>query len=674
MSSNGVVSLVIPVTSADADVGELLRAYSRSLGHAGRAHEFVFVLDGVGGSVERNLRELAATFPLKVVRLQGGGLGESIALSAGVDRAAGDIILNVPQYLQSEPDDLVKVIQALESGAEFVATWRQPRIDPWLNRLQSQLFNWLLRGLMGIQFHDLNSSVRGMRRRVLEEVNVYGELYRFLPVLAMRQGFKTVEVKVRHRQEHGREGFYGVGVYLRRLLDILAITFLTRFTQRPLRFFGMVGLVMMALGLALSAQPLYQKLVQDRSAQEPILVLGAILVAFGIQFIGFGLVGEIIIFTRASNLRDYKVEEEIAEPEPTPAVAEPAAPVDGQPVRARELLPGEDARWDAFVRAQPDASFFHLSGWRRVVETTFHHRPLYFVAEQGRQWLGVLPLFLVKSPFLGRNLVSIPYGVYGGVLADRADAREVLAQVAAAHGRQLGAAYVELRHVQRLFPASPESDLYVTFRKELPRDPAEVLPAIPKRARAEVRRARDRFHLTFDESRDIDEFFALFAANKRRLGSPALPRRWFRAIADEFGSLAVLHAVRDPQGAALAAVLSFCSGDALCAYYSGSQHHARDTGVNDFVYSKLMEWAVAKGFRTFDFGRSRRDTGPAAFKKNMGFAPQSLHYEYLLLDPSAELPAFHPSNPRLRLPQRIWAHLPALLADRVGGRLSRYLP
>ena len=669
-----MVSLVIPVTSTDADILELLEGYGDTLVRAAQPHEFVFVLDGVGGSVERTLREHANKYPIKIVRLQGGGLGESIALSAGVDRAKGEFIINAPQYLQAEPEDLPKVIQALDSGADFVATWRHPRVDPWLNHLQSRFFNWVLRILMGVTFHDLNSSLRGMRRRVLEEVNVYGELYRFLPVLAMRQGFRTVEVKVRHREEKGRRGFYGIGVYLRRTLDILAITFLTRFTQRPLRFFGMLGIVAILIGLPMAVWPAVEKFIDGSTAARPILVAGTILIAFGVQLIGFGLVGEIIIFTQARNLTDYKIEEEVADPEEFVPEVVPAEPVEGLPLRVRELLPGEDSRWDAFVRHHPDGSFFHLSGWRKVIHDVFGHEPYCVVAEHGRQWLGVLPLFWVKSPFLGKNLVSMPYGVYGGVLGEREDVRELLLRAAADHGREVGASYIELRHAEPRFPDLPASDLYVTFTKELPSDPAEVMPGIPKKARAEVRKARNRHQLTLTESRDVAEFFELFSANKRRLGSPSLPRRWFLALVEEFGSLVVLHTARDPEGRALAAVMSFVFNGTVCAYYSGSRPEANRTGVNDFIYCGIMEWAASKGHKVFDFGRSRRDTGPASFKKNMGFVAHPLSYEYLLLKESAALPGFHPSNPKLKLPQQIWSRLPPAVASRLGGRLSRYLP
>ncbi|MEE9126462.1 MAG: glycosyltransferase, partial [Planctomycetota bacterium] len=294
------VSVVIPVTSADVSLGELVAGYSQPLAAAGYPHEVVVVLDGVAGRYEAEILELARSYPLKMVALHGGGLGESVALSAGAEHAHGELIVNVPQDLQAEPEDLLKVVRALESGNDVVATWRHPRVDPWLNRVQSRFFNWVMCLLMGANYHDLNSGMRGLRRQVMDEVSVYGEMYRFLPVFARRQGFKVVEVKVRHREERGRRGFYGVGVYIRRLLDITAVTFLTRFTQKPLRFFGMLGLLAILVGLALCIEPIYAKLIQGLSiADRPLFFMGTVLAAFGIQLIGFGLVGEIIIFTQA---------------------------------------------------------------------------------------------------------------------------------------------------------------------------------------------------------------------------------------------------------------------------------------------------------------------------------------------------------------------------------------
>lgn len=707
MDRDEFVSLVIPIDNPSIDVKALAAGYAAPFREHGYGYELVFVLDGVHGRVLEDLNALAAELPIKVVRLQGAGLGESIALSAGAARARGSLILSVPQYHQVEPEELLKVVQSLESGADFVATWRHPRVDPWLNRVQSTVFNWVLRVVMGIRFHDLNSGVRGMRRQVLDEVNVYGELFRFLPVLAQRQGFKVVEIKVRHREERGTIPFYGIGVYVRRVLDILAISFLTRFTQRPLRFFGILGVLAILIGVALSVEPLYAKAFEGESlANRPAFVLGVILAAFGVQLIGLGVIGEIIIFTQAGQMRDYKVEEvldgadvaidappvvddvdgaveSIQNGQPPVAAPEPVSLVDrdrtatrgqGLPLRVRELLPGEDARWDSFVRDHPQGSFFHLTGWRRVVEETFHHQPHYLVCERGRSWFGLLPLFFVRSPFIGKQLISVPYAVYGGVLVRDQEFQQPLLDAAAQHGRRLGASYLEMRHLDARPGDRVPYDLYVTFRKDLPASVAEVLPSIPKKARAEVRRARDRFNLTCETTDDVALFFELFADEKRRLGTPSLPLRWFQNLVEEFGNAIVIHVVKDPAGEPQCAVLSFLWRDTVYAYYSGSATESRGKGVSDFVYCQIMEWAIERGLRRFDFGRSRRDTGAAKFKENMGFVPEPLHYDFLLLRDGAKLPEFHPSNPKLEGPRKLWSKLPRGVASRIGGRLSRYLP
>ncbi len=709
-----LVSVVVAIAGPEAQPREVIDAFGNALVAGGYGCEFVVVLDGPGARFEQDLRDLGARWTVRIVRLEGGGLGESIALSAGVAKARGELVVNAPPYLQIEPDDVLKVVKALEAGADCVATWRHSRIDPWLNQLQSRFFNFVLRTIMKTPFHDLNSGTRGFRRHVLEEVAVYGELYRFLPVLAQRQGFRVVEVRVRHREEKGRAGFYGVGVYLRRLLDILAITFLTRFTQRPLRFFGNVGFASIAIGGSMTVWYLYTKIVLNEGlGDKPGFVFGTMLAAMGVMFIGFGLIGEIIIFTQAPNLRDFKVEDRVeggAKPPerpagelvtngaPPPVVAgdAPAPPtVQAEPavpehqLRVRELLPGEDSRWDSYVGRHALGTFFHRSGWSRVVTETFRHEPHHLVVEQGRRWLGVLPLFLAKSPFLGRNLISVPYAVYGGVLADDERAQAELLARAAALGRELKVGYVEMRHLELRAGDRPRSPLYVTFRCELPDTPEDVMLRIPKKARAEVRCARDpagpavvegsrkrreSFGIRVTDDGSVDELFALFADNKRRLGTPALPERWFQGLADEFGKAAVIHRAIDPRGRTLAAVMSFTFKDTVYAYYSGSLPRVEGTGVNNWIYCAIMEWAVERGYTRFDFGRSRVDSGPALFKKNMGFTPEPLHYEYLLIGAGAKIPDFHPSNPRLDLPRRLWSHMPMFLCNQLGSRLSRYIP
>ncbi|HET6203776.1 MAG TPA: glycosyltransferase [Planctomycetota bacterium] len=303
------VSVVVPVDDPGAEIEDLFRAFSQELARLGRSHEFVFVLDGVGGKPRALLEALKVECGnVKIVSLA-RRFGESVALSAGFERASGAVILTAPGYLQVDPVEVRRLLGAIEAGADFVTPWRHPRVDSLVNRLQSRLFNWLLRRTMRISFHDVNCIFRAMRRAVLEEITVYGDLYRFLPVLAERQGFRVVEIRVRHLKERGKSGFFGFGAYARRILDILAIMFLTKFTHRPLRFFGTIGLGLFLAGLGISAYATAEKFLGGPPLRErPILLLGVTLMMLGVQIVGFGLVGEIIIFTQARHLREYKVE------------------------------------------------------------------------------------------------------------------------------------------------------------------------------------------------------------------------------------------------------------------------------------------------------------------------------------------------------------------------------
>ncbi len=304
------VSVIVPVRTADAEIEQVVSALGNELTRLGRSWEMILVFDGSGGRALETGRRLSAERPesIRLVVLQ-HVFGDSISLSAGMEHARGRLIVTSPQYVQCDPAELGQMLAAIEAGADFVAPHRRPRIDPWLNRMQSALFNWLIRRIIHAHFHDLNCYFRVMRRQVPEQIQVYGDMYRFLPVMAHRLGFKVEEVPVRHLKEWGQAGWFGVGVYARRFLDILGVMFLTKFTHKPLRFFGSVGFACCLPGAAILAVLLYQKLAGDHGLWgRPIFLVGVMLFVLGVQIIGFGLVGEIIIYTQSRNVREYRVE------------------------------------------------------------------------------------------------------------------------------------------------------------------------------------------------------------------------------------------------------------------------------------------------------------------------------------------------------------------------------
>jgi FemAB-related protein (PEP-CTERM system-associated) len=336
--------------------------------------------------------------------------------------------------------------------------------------------------------------------------------------------------------------------------------------------------------------------------------------------------------------------------------------------------PADDAARDAFCRAHPRGTFFHLSGWRRAVEREFGHEPADLLAFRGDVLAGCLPLMLCRGPLGRGDLISMPYAVYGGALGADHAVEAALVAAAKARALELGVGRLELRFFEDPGLGLLPLELYATFIQELPAEAALVLPGMPKKARAEARHARERHGLELVEGRwYLDDLSRLFQQNKQSLGSPGLPLRWFRGLAQEFGRDVVVHLVhRERQP--LAAVLSFVWHDTLLAYYAGTVPGAdRAFSASNFMYMALREWAVGAGFKRFDFGRSRRDSGAFDFKRRQGFEPLPLAYGCHLVR-KKELPSFNPSNPRTKVLRDIWSRLPPWLATRLSERLSRYLP
>jgi len=304
------VTIVVPVQSADAEVRQVVDALGGELDRLGRSWECLFVFDGVGGKALQSVVELRRSRSGQVRSISfNNAFGESVCLSAAVEQARGRYLITSPQYVQIDPAELRRMLAALDDGADFVTPWRFPRVDPWLNRVQSAAFNFVLRQIIRMHFHDLNCYFRAIRREVLEDVAVYGDMYRFLPVIAHRQGYRVVEVRVRHLKEWGTTGFFGLGVYVRRFLDVLAVMFLTKFTLKPLRFFGTIGGIFGLIGFAICTSLAIEKFWFGRGVSgRPLLLLGVLLCVLGVQILGFGLVGEIIIFSQARNLKEYRIE------------------------------------------------------------------------------------------------------------------------------------------------------------------------------------------------------------------------------------------------------------------------------------------------------------------------------------------------------------------------------
>ncbi|KAB8041574.1 FemAB family XrtA/PEP-CTERM system-associated protein [Janthinobacterium aquaticum] len=331
----------------------------------------------------------------------------------------------------------------------------------------------------------------------------------------------------------------------------------------------------------------------------------------------------------------------------------------------------EHARWDDFVQACPEATFFHRAGWRTVLEQGFGHRCHFLYAEQQGDICGVLPLAHMRGVLSGKALVSLPFCVYGGVAAANGTARQALLAAAQALARQLQVGHLELRQrdgvVGSGWLARP---LYATFRQPLPDDDDAALLAIPRKQRAVLRKAMaSGLHSRLEDG--LEHFFPLYAASVHRLGTPVFARRHFALLRSTFGDdCDVLTVFQGEQ--VQASVLQFYFRDEVLPYYGAGSVLARSTGANDFLYWEAMRRARARGVRRFDFGRSKAGTGAFDFKKNWGFAPQPLPYAYQLIR-AASLPEVNPLNPKYALLIRAWRRLPLPLANLLGPHIVRQL-
>lgn len=313
------LSVIVPVGRRYADVRELYAEYRRGLESVRMTYEFIFVLDGphlqVLGELEKLIDE--GSNDILMVSLS-RPFGESTALMAGLERASADLIITLPAYHQIDGRDVGKLVATLDS-ADVVIGWRWPRAGGVLERMRRAMFHGMVARVTGMRLHDLGCGARAMKRRVLEELSLYGDQHRLLAVLADRQGFRVTEVELRQSDRDRFEGRYRPREYAHLVLDVFTVFFLVRFTKKPLRFFGMIGATMFGLGVLVVLYLVFQRLVFSESlADRPALLLSSLLVVLGLQLFALGLLAELIIFTHARHMKDYQAAEIILFPEAEP--------------------------------------------------------------------------------------------------------------------------------------------------------------------------------------------------------------------------------------------------------------------------------------------------------------------------------------------------------------------
>jgi hypothetical protein len=304
------LSAIVPVTEGRYDdVAPVFEEYRGALAATGIPFEMIYVLDGELPTVREALRGLKeAGAPLTILQMA-KPYGEALAIMVGFEHARGEVIATLPAFRQVESRQISTLIAALQD-TDMVVARRWPRTDPASNRIQARIFNWLLGWVSDVAVRDAGCNVRVFKRRVLEEVHLYGNQHRFLPLLAHQRGFKIQEVDAPQAQADAFRRVYSPGTYLGYLLDFLTVFFLVKFTKRPLRFFGILGSSVFAVGFLITLYLVAERLLGGVAlANRPALILSSLLIILGIQVLAIGLIGEIIIFTHARELKEYTIAE-----------------------------------------------------------------------------------------------------------------------------------------------------------------------------------------------------------------------------------------------------------------------------------------------------------------------------------------------------------------------------
>ncbi len=305
------VSFVLVFSEYDQDAPEIISTYSDEI--LGGPHEFelIVVNNGLGAGFNELVKPVVRTkVPHGQIIHLHEAADESTALTQGLRACSRDIVVVLPSYIQIDPTAIRPMIQQVESGElDCVASWRDPRCDRRAAATTSRVFNSLARKITGCDLHDVSTTLRVMRRRIVEDVPVYGDLYRFLPALVAKRGYRVGEMKVRHVSERVRKGDYRMGVFVRRLLDLLSLFFITKFTNKPLRLFGLVGGAVLIAGLLITATTTIQWFLGQPLSDRPMLVFGVVLIVLGAQLFSIGLIGELIIFTHSREMKEYHVDQ-----------------------------------------------------------------------------------------------------------------------------------------------------------------------------------------------------------------------------------------------------------------------------------------------------------------------------------------------------------------------------
>ncbi len=343
-------------------------------------------------------------------------------------------------------------------------------------------------------------------------------------------------------------------------------------------------------------------------------------------------------------------------------------------IRVTQLQHDQDGLWDQYVSEAPSSALYHLSGWKRVIENTFHHPTFYLCAWQEGRMVGVLPLVFLKSVLFGKFFVSIPFFNYGGLIADNASIRQVLLDEAMTLARREGAEHIELRHTDPFAELNlPVKTSKVMMILDLPETSEELWKGFKSKLRSQIRRPeKEGFTVKFGQLDELDSFYEVFAWKMRDLGTPVYAKRLFEHILTEFPHAAYICTVyAEEQAIASGFVVGF--QEMLQIPWAATIRAYDRFGTNMMLYWNILKFACEQGYTRFDFGRSTPDEGTYRFKKQWGAQPVPCYWHYWLSEGS-ELPELNPHNPKYAFAIKTWQRLPLAITKLLGPHIVKFLP
>ncbi len=301
------ISIVIPLLNEEESLKELHQQIISVLNPLNCPYEIIFIDDGSTDNSLQVLKDLhKSDTSVQIISFRKNN-GKSAALAKGFNEASGDIIITMDADLQDDPTEIPQLIEQINSGYDLVSGWKKNRKDPFIKRHTSKIYNGVTSSLTGLKIHDINCGIKAYTREVTETLNIYGQLHRFLPVMARWEGFKVGEMIVKHHPRKFGKTKFGLSRFAAGFFDLITVLFITRYTKRPLHLFGSVGMLSFLFGIIISVYLAYERIFLEKYlTNRPLLFLGILAIIVGVQFISIGLLGEMITESKKGEI-DYPV-------------------------------------------------------------------------------------------------------------------------------------------------------------------------------------------------------------------------------------------------------------------------------------------------------------------------------------------------------------------------------